>query len=169
MIFRMRSAPFHTLFVILRNRRCLMAFCPAGFAYICVDRTSGSLLLADTCVMQLFYKLTNNHYFMKRHYFFLAASLLLISCGSKQAKTLIPKQLPSAEAMRPWGTHTPRYSTRNPDFEDGMRMLSAVDPQATTAAFAVFPSDSSKVELFMPEETVVLENVSAPTAPQCGM
>lgn len=53
---------------------------------------------------------------MKRHYFFLAASLLLISCGSKQAKTLIPKQLPSAEAMRPWGTHTPRYSTRNPDF-----------------------------------------------------
>lgn len=49
-------------------------------------------------------------------------------------------------------------------FEEGTRMLSAIDPQTTMAAFAVFPPDSSKVELFLPEETVVLEKRVRPNS-----
>ena len=95
---------------------------------------------------------------MKRHYFFLAASLLLISCGSKQAKNTDTETAPIGGSDAAMGyTYSKVLDKKIRIFEDGMRMLSAVDPQATTAAFAVFPSDSSKVELFMPEETVVLE------------
>ena len=95
---------------------------------------------------------------MKRHYFFLAASLLLISCGSKQAENTDAETAPIGGSDAAMGyTYSKVLDKKIRIFEDGMRMLSAIDPQATTAAFAVFPSDSSKVELFMPEETVVLE------------
>lgn len=95
---------------------------------------------------------------MKRHYFFLAASLLLISCGSKQAKNTDAETAPIGGSDAAMGyTYSKVLDKKIRIFEDGMRMLSTIDPQATTAAFAVFPSDSSKVELFMPEETVVLE------------
>lgn len=47
-------------------------------------------------------------------------------------------------------------------FEAGMRVLSATDPQATVAGYVVFPQDSSKAEVFLPEETVVLERRSRP-------
>lgn len=42
-------------------------------------------------------------------------------------------------------------------FEAGTRLLSAVDQYSSSAAYVVFSSDSAKVEVFMPEETVVLE------------
>lgn len=47
-------------------------------------------------------------------------------------------------------------------FEAGMPVLSATDPQATLAGYVVFPQDSSKAELFLPEETVVLERRTRP-------
>lgn len=42
-------------------------------------------------------------------------------------------------------------------FEEGIRVLSATDAQATSAGYIVFAKDSSKVELFLPEETVILD------------
>lgn len=47
-------------------------------------------------------------------------------------------------------------------FEEGTRMLSATDPNSSYASYIVFPSDSSKVELFMPEESVVLDKRTRP-------
>lgn len=37
-------------------------------------------------------------------------------------------------------------------FEVGVKMVSEVDSSATSAAFLVFNSDSSKIELFLPDE-----------------
>lgn len=42
-------------------------------------------------------------------------------------------------------------------FEEGIRMLSATDAQATSAGYVVFAEDSSKVELFLPDQTVILD------------
>lgn len=42
-------------------------------------------------------------------------------------------------------------------FEEGSRLLSATDPNATMAAYSVFSADSSKVELFLPGGAVVLD------------
>lgn len=36
-------------------------------------------------------------------------------------------------------------------FEEGIQVLSATDPEATLAGYVVFDSDSSRVELFLPE------------------
>lgn len=47
-------------------------------------------------------------------------------------------------------------------FEVGMPVLSATDPQATLAGYVVFPQDSSKAELFLPDATVVLERRTRP-------
>ncbi len=47
-------------------------------------------------------------------------------------------------------------------FEEGVKVLSATDPQATSAGYMVFAADSSKVELFLPEMSVVLEKRSRP-------
>lgn len=47
-------------------------------------------------------------------------------------------------------------------FEDGFRLLPAGDSLATMAAYAVFSADSSKVELFMPEISVVLDRRTRP-------
>lgn len=42
-------------------------------------------------------------------------------------------------------------------FEEGNRLLSATDSNATMAAYSVFSDDSSKVELFLPGGAVVLD------------
>lgn len=47
-------------------------------------------------------------------------------------------------------------------FEEGVRLLSATDSQATSAGYAVFAEDSSKVELFLPEQTVILDRRTRP-------
>lgn len=95
---------------------------------------------------------------MKNNYLILAASLLLISCGNKQVKNSDNENAPIGGSDAAMGyTYSKVLDKKIRIFEEGARLLSAVDPQATMAAFAVFPSDSSKVELFLPEETVVLE------------
>lgn len=47
-------------------------------------------------------------------------------------------------------------------FEDGKRLLSATDSNAGMAGYVVFSEDSSKVELFLPEETVILDRRTRP-------
>lgn len=47
-------------------------------------------------------------------------------------------------------------------FEVGSRVLSATDSNATMAGYVVFSNDSSKAELFLPEETVILEKRTRP-------
>lgn len=47
-------------------------------------------------------------------------------------------------------------------FEEGQKMLSAQDSLSSYAAYFVFLQDSSKVELFMPEESVILERRNRP-------
>lgn len=47
-------------------------------------------------------------------------------------------------------------------FEVGSRVLSATDSNATMAGYVVFSEDSSNVELFLPEETVILEKRTRP-------
>lgn len=42
-------------------------------------------------------------------------------------------------------------------FEEGIRVLSATDSNATMAGYCVFSEDSSRVELFLPEIKVVLD------------
>lgn len=47
-------------------------------------------------------------------------------------------------------------------FESGIKVLSTTDPQATLAGYLVFADDSSKVELFLPEQTVILDKRTRP-------
>lgn len=47
-------------------------------------------------------------------------------------------------------------------FEEGMRVLSATNSLSSFAGYAVFAEDSSKVELFLPEQTVVLDRRTRP-------
>lgn len=47
-------------------------------------------------------------------------------------------------------------------FEAGSRVLSATDPDATLAGYVVFAEDSSRVELFLSEETVILDKRTRP-------
>lgn len=42
-------------------------------------------------------------------------------------------------------------------FEEGIRVHSATDPEATLAGYVVFAPDSARVEVFLPEVTVVLD------------
>lgn len=47
-------------------------------------------------------------------------------------------------------------------FEEGTRVLSATDKDATMAGYLVFATDSSKVELFLPEAKTVLDRRQRP-------
>lgn len=47
-------------------------------------------------------------------------------------------------------------------FEEGVRVLSATDKDATMAGYLVFATDSSKVELFLPEAKTVLDRRQRP-------
>lgn len=102
---------------------------------------------------------------MNRSFIFLAASLILLSCGNKQEKNTENEKTPIGGSDAAMGyTYSKVLDKKIRIFEEGTRMLSAIDPQTTMAAFAVFPPDSSKVELFLPEETVVLEKRVRPNS-----
>ena len=47
-------------------------------------------------------------------------------------------------------------------FEVGEKVLSATDPEATSAGFLVFQADSARVELFLPEQKTVLDRRQRP-------
>ena len=95
---------------------------------------------------------------MKRNFICLAALLLLMSCGSKQAKSPDKAEAPIGASDAAQGyTYSKVLDKKIRIFEEGARVLSATDPQATMAGYVVFPSDSSKAEVFLPQETVVLD------------
>lgn len=50
-----------------------------------------------------------------------------------------------------------RITKRHPDFWDRTKVLSSTDSQATQAGFLVFATDSSKVEVFLPDTKVILD------------
>lgn len=107
---------------------------------------------------------------MKNNYLILAASLLLISCGNKQVKNSDNENAPIGGSDAAMGyTYSKVLDKKIRIFEEGARLLSAVDPQATMAAFAVFPSDSSKVELFLPKKLLYWKNAFVLTALPYGM
>lgn len=95
---------------------------------------------------------------MKRNFILLTTSLILLSCGNQQAKNTGNEKTSIGGSDAAMGyAYSKVLDKKIRIFEKGTRMLSAIDPQAAMATFAVFPPDSSKVELFLPEETIVLE------------
>lgn len=107
---------------------------------------------------------------MKRNFICLAALLLLMSCGSKQAKSPDKAEAPIGASDAAQGyTYSKVLDKKIRIFEEGARVLPATDPQATTAGYVVFPSDSSKAEVFLPQETVVLDKRVVPMVRPYGM
>ena len=105
---------------------------------------------------------------MKRNFICLAALLLLMSCGSKQAKSPDKAEAPIGASDAAQGyTYSKVLDKKIRIFEEGARVLSATDPQATMAGYVVFPSDSSKAEVFLSVPMVRPYGMWRTTIPTC--